>query len=175
MNFLNDTFDLKTQSFEAHSPTAKITRLIPYNYDPTEKCPKFLEFQNQIYDGSEELKKFSQKIFGYSLFGGNPEQVLFIKYGFGSSGKSTETDLHSHLLAEYAQSTNISSFLEKRNDGIRNDLARMAGSRFVVAAEVGVNKFLDESLIKSITGGERIIARFLYGEFFEYLPQFVVA
>jgi putative DNA primase/helicase len=54
----------------------------------------------------------------------------------------------------------------------RNDLARLQGVRFVTAVESGDGHRLDESIIKSITGGDAVQARFLYREFFEFVPQF---
>lgn len=174
LNFLNGTFDLKKQVFRAHDRNDRITKLIPYAYDSTATCPTFLRFQDDIYQGNKELMKFVQKLFGYSLSGERKEQIFVVKYGEGSNGKSTESELHLKLLGDYASSASISSFLEKKLDGIRNDLARLVGTRLVSASEVGLDKYLDESQIKEMTGGEKLTVRFLYNENFSFVPQFLV-
>ena len=64
--------------------------------------------------------------------------------------------------------------MEKKNESVNNDIARLNGARFVTAIEMEENKRISEELIKSMTGGDKLVTRFLYGEFFEYVPQFKV-
>lgn len=71
-------------------------------------------------------------------------------------------------------SAEFSSFIENRSSGVRNDLARLAGTRLVTAAESQANRPLAEEVIKQITGGDTITARYLYSEHFEFRPQFKV-
>jgi putative DNA primase/helicase len=44
----------------------------------------------------------------------------------------------------------------------------------VTAAESGKGRRLDEATIKKLTGGERIVARFLHAENFEFNPEFTL-
>ena len=39
------------------------------------------------------------------------------------------------------------------------------------AVEINMGKKIDEALVKGLTGGDRITARFLGKEFFEFAPQ----
>lgn len=64
--------------------------------------------------------------------------------------------------------------MQKKNESVNNDIARLKGARFVSAIEMEEGKRMAESLIKSMTGGDKLVTRFLYGEFFEYVPQFKV-
>jgi putative DNA primase/helicase len=57
---------------------------------------------------------------------------------------------------------------------VRNDLARLVRARLVVASESAEGQRLDEATVKAVTGRSRVPVRFLYQEFFEYLPQFKV-
>jgi putative DNA primase/helicase len=51
---------------------------------------------------------------------------------------------------------------------IPNDIARLKGARFVTTAETDEGRQLHESLIKSLTGGDKITARYLFNEFFDF-------
>ncbi len=44
----------------------------------------------------------------------------------------------------------------------------------MVATETENAMRLSEGLVKQLTGGDTVSARFLYGEFFEYKPQFAI-
>jgi putative DNA primase/helicase len=48
----------------------------------------------------------------------------------------------------------------------------MQGRRFISAVETEGERRLAEVLIKHLTGGDTITARFLFGEYFEFQPQF---
>jgi putative DNA primase/helicase len=51
-------------------------------------------------------------------------------------------------------------------------VARLKGARFVAAVEAEHERQLDEALVKQLTGGDKITARYLYGEFFQFDPTF---
>jgi P4 family phage/plasmid primase-like protien len=75
-------------------------------------------------------------------------------------------------LGDYACSADSSLLMAKANDGVRNDVARLAGIRLVSTGETEAGRHLAEALVKQLTGGDKVTARFLYGEFFEYDAQF---
>lgn len=50
----------------------------------------------------------------------------------------------------------------------------MKTARMIVAIETGDGKRLDEQVVKQLTGGDKVAARFLHQEFFEYRPTFKV-
>ena len=83
-------------------------------------------------------------------------------------------NIFAALLNGYAQSTSSDTFMQKKNESVNNDIARLKGARFVSAIEMEEGKRMAEALIKSMTGGDKLVTRFLYGEFFEYVPQFKV-
>jgi putative DNA primase/helicase len=66
------------------------------------------------------------------------------------------------------------TFLESKSEKIRNDIARLHSCRIVFASESSVDKYLDEGAIKQMTGGDKITARYLFKEYFEYTPQFKI-
>jgi putative DNA primase/helicase len=119
-----------------------------------------------------ELIKFLQRSIGYALTGSTREQVLFFLYGTGANGKSTFIETCRNLLGDYAQQSEFDTFVTKKNDGPRNDIARLKGARLVAAVEAAQGRQLDENVIKQVTGGDTVTARFLYHEHFEFVPQF---
>lgn len=172
LNLQNGTFNLKTGEMGAHKREHLITKMAPVKFDPAAKCPVWLRFLDRIMGGNKDLIGFLQKAVGYSLTGSITEQCFFILWGKGSNGKTTFLETIRNLLGDYAQQADFSTFLTKRNTGATNDLAALQGARLVCASEIGTGRYLNEGLVKQVTGGEPIRARFLYSEYFEFHPQF---
>ena len=122
--------------------------------------------------GTADLIAYLQRLVGYTLTGLTGEQMMAIPYGSGANGKSTLLETIAGLLGDYAQQTPSETLVATKNRGIPNDLARLRGARFVSAVETGEGNRLAESLVKQMTGGDRIAARFLYQEVFEFTPAF---
>ena len=172
LNVLNGTLDLKIRNLSPHNPDDLITKLCPVIYEPEEKCPIWEKFLNEVMDGNDKLISFLQKVIGYSLTGNTKEQCFFILYGTGANGKTTFLQTISNLLGDYAQQSPTETFMIRRFGGVPNDVARLKGTRFVSTIEVEEGRRMAESLVKALTGGDTITARFLFGEFFEFIPQF---
>ncbi len=168
----NGTIDLRTASLEPAARDDLITKLAPVEYDAGATCPRWLAFLDRVLAGKWELVAFLQRAVGYSLTGDTREQCLFLLHGTGANGKSTFLEVLRELLGEYATQADFATFLEKRTDGPRNDVARLVGARLVTSSEAGEGRRLNESLIKSLTGGDTIAARFLFREAFEFPPTF---
>lgn len=172
LNVANGIIDLRTGELRPHNAGDLITKIAPMKYDPNAECPTWQAFLDRIFDGNTSLIDFLQRAAGYSLTGDTGEQCLFLCYGTGANGKSTFLETLRAVLGDYAQVAEFSSFLDRRGDTIRNDIARMAGARCVTAVEAGEGKRLAEVLVKTLTGGDTITARFLHREHFEFRPQF---
>ena len=174
LNCQNGTIDLKTGKLRPFDPKDYITRICSAPYDASKGIPLWTSLLDKVSGGDEAVKRYMQKVFGYALTGDISEQAVFLLYGTGSNGKSTMLNIFAELLDGYAQSTSSETFMQKKNDSVNNDVARLKGARFVSAIEMEEGKRMAESLIKSMTGGDKLVTRFLYGEFFEYVPQFKV-
>ncbi|MCR4436179.1 MAG: phage/plasmid primase, P4 family [Clostridiales bacterium] len=173
LNCMNGTIDLRTGELKPHEKTDLISKVAPVVYDPKAEAPIFEAFLQKIFDGNAELIEFIQRAIGYSLTGSIEEQCVFICHGTGANGKSTLLNIIQEMLGEYAQSTNFATFA-MRNDSNTNDIARLVGARFVSAMEVGEGRRLNEALIKQLSGGDKISARFLHKEFFDFVPTFKI-
>ena len=180
MNVENGVIDLKTGELLLHDRDLMLTKLTNIEYKKGADCPNWKSFLESIFKDEKgetdfELIDFIQKSIGYSLTSDISEQVMFFLYGGGRNGKSTFINTVKSLLGDYAKQTNSETFIKKKNDnGASNDIARLAGARFVSAVESEEGQQLSEGLVKQITGGEPITARFLRQEFFEFQPEFKV-
>ena len=171
LNCLNGTVDLLTGKLKPHDPADLITMLCPHSYDPDATCPIFLQAVDLYFSSNFELITFMQCALGYSLTGCTDEQCLFILYGDGANGKSTLVNIIHHVIGRtYGQEMPAQTILFSRNERIPNDIARLRGARFVSGQETGEGNRLNEPLIKSLTGGDKVTARFLRKEFFEFTP-----
>lgn len=168
----NGTLDLRTGKLRPHMQSDLITKTVPTEYHPNENCPLFMDFLTRIFADNQHLLRFVWKAIGYSLTGATSEHVLFFGHGTGANGKSTLMEVIGAMLGDYAKRTPSEAIMVRQFEGISNDIARLKGARFVTASEVEDGKRLNESLIKSLTGGDTISARFLYAEPFEFRPEF---
>lgn len=177
LNVANGVLDLRASTPAAerllsHQRTDLITRLVDIPFDPEARCDRWEWFLAKVLGGNEALIRFVQKAVGYTLTGTTAEQCLFFLYGSGSNGKSTFLDLVRDVTGEYASMADFTSFLERKGDGPRNDIARLFGARAVTSIEVGEGRRLNEAMVKTLTGGDVVSARYLYAEAFEFRPTF---
>ena len=171
LNCNNGTLDLRTGKLRPHGQGDYITKLVDVDYDPAAHSPLFEAFLKKITNDDLELVAFLKRSIGYSLTASNEEQCFFIGHGSGANGKSTFLNVVEHLLGDFAMHTPVSTLMAKTGgSGIPNDLARLKGARFVTASEAEVSDRFAESLIKQLTGGDKITARYLHKEFFEFVP-----
>jgi putative DNA primase/helicase len=175
LTVLNGTIDLRTGQLRAHNPDDLVTKLAPVHYDPAATSPRWDSFLDRITAGDSELRAFIHRVAGYTITGVTDEEILAFPHGPGATGKTTFVEAIKSVLGDYASTADFDTFLARRGDaGIRNDVARLAGARMVVSVEVEDGKRLAEGLIKQLTGGDKIAARFLHREYFEFEPRFTL-
>jgi putative DNA primase/helicase len=171
VNCQNGTLDLRTGKLKAHDPADRITKIVPVDYDPDASCPRFKQFLKEALV-DETVIKFVKRYSGYTLTGITRERLLAILYGFGKNGKTTLVELLHEVLGDYARNTDVETLLIKKYQGVGNDVAALKGARFVSAAEVEKGRRLAESKVKQLTGRDTVTARFLFGENFDFKPEF---
>jgi len=172
LNCRNGSLNLRTGELQPHRREDLITGMVKVPYVPDAQCPVWTAFVTKIMGDDREKVGFLQRVVGYWLTGDTSEQCMTIFHGPGANGKTTFIEALRELLSDYARHTTTSSLLKSASSPIRNDLARLHSTRLVSAVEVGMGKKLDEALIKQLTGGDQVTARFLYNEYFEFKPQF---
>lgn len=168
---LNGTIDLRSGELYPHNREHYCTKLSPVYLTNGADCPIWKKFLARVIPDIE-VRDFIQRFAGYSLTGDVSEQVLAFLYGGGRNGKSVFLEVLAALFGEYHQAAHIQTLSVKGNAGVPNDVAKLAGARLVTVSEVPEGARMNESLIKDLSGGDTITARFLRQEFFQFVPQF---
>ncbi len=172
LNVENGTIDLRTGELRTHDRNDLITKLVDIRYDPKAQCARWEQFLDEIFAGDADTIDFVQRATGYSLTGCTREHAFLVLYGSGANGKSSLLGTIGQVLGDYGLSAAPETFVDRQAGSATNDLARLRGMRFVSAIETSEGRALAESFVKAVTGGDRISARFLYTEFFDFEPAF---
>lgn len=170
----NGVINLKSGSLLANNPQMLITRRCNAAYDVDAQCPRWLQFLEEVFGGDVNTIETVQRALGYTLTGSTTEEVLFICHGYGSNGKSVFNNVVAAIIGDYGRVAPPSMLTARRTGDAspRNDLASIAGSRYVSINELQCGDRLDEQVVKMLAGREPISTRFLYQEHFEFTPTF---
>ena len=166
------TIDLRTGVLMEAQPDHYITKTTAVAPAETADCPRLLQFLQEATNGDQALIDFLQQFCGYALTGEIKEHALLFIYGDGGNGKSVFQNTIASILLDYCVTAAMETFVASNNDRHPTDLAMLRGARLVMASETEEGRTWAESKIKIMTGGDRIRARFMRQDFFEYLPQF---
>lgn len=174
LNVMNGFYNLETGRLSEHDPDRMMTKLVPIEYDPEATCPTWLEFLSTVFSGDADLIRYTQKAVGYSLSGDTSEQCVFFLYGTGSNGKSTFLSTVRLLCGDYAVNIQPETIMVKPTSGggANSDIARLKAARLVTSVEPNEGMRLNEGLIKQLSGEDPVTARKLYGDEFEFMPEF---
>jgi putative DNA primase/helicase len=176
-NCQNGIINLRNGELIPHDSSFMMSKIALCDYDTTGNKPAmWMKFLDDVTKGDKELQEYIQCCVGYSLSGSNREQCAYFLYGMGNNGKSTFLDTVADMLGDYAANTQPETIMMKHlgGDGANSDVARLKSSRFVTCEEPTEGVRLNEGLLKQLTGGSKITCRFLYGDEFEYTPEFKI-
>jgi putative DNA primase/helicase len=170
LNTPGGVVDLKTGRQRPHERADRMTKITTATAKG--ECPQWASFLSDITGGDTDLQSYLQRMVGYCLTGVTSAHALFFLYGTGANGKSVFANVVATILGDYASTAPMDTFVETRGDRHPTDLAGLRGARFVSAIETEQGRRWNESKVKAITGGDKISARFMRQDFFEYTPQF---
>lgn len=178
LNAQNGVINLRNGELLPHDPQFLMSKICACEYDKTgeQKPERWLKFLNEVCNGDKELVKYLQKCIGYSLTGSVREQCAFFLYGIGNNGKSTFIETIADMMGDYASNAQPDTIMMKKfgDNGSGSDIARLRSARLVTTEEPTEGVRLNEGLIKQLTGGGKVTCRFLYGDEFEYAPEFKI-
>ena len=172
-NIQNGYIDLKTGELKEHDKTKFFTRISNSEYTDNADAPEWDKFLNDIFLGDQVLIDYIQRAIGYSLSGYTKEQVMFVLYGNGRNGKSVFLDILNEVFGTYAMNIKPDAIMVTKNSSDATpEIAKLDGARLVTTTEPNEGERFDEGLIKQLTGGDRVTARKLYENEFDFTPQF---
>lgn len=170
LNTPGGVVDLKTGKLLIAGPGDYLTKITATA--PGGDCPRWRAFLARVTNGDEDLQAYLQRVAGYCLTGLTREHALFFLFGHGANGKSVFVDTLMFVVGDYAKGAPIETFVASSSDRHPTEIAGLRGARLVTAVETEEGRRWAESKIKALTGGDRITARFMRQDFFEYMPQF---
>ncbi len=179
INCQNGTYDLRTQKFHFHKPEDYLTMMTACDF-PVESivtdCTRWNQFIDEITCGEKDVARYLQRALGYSLAGVANEECMFIAYGKTTrNGKGTLLNTIHAILGDYAKTIGVDFICQGRARSYSQAnpmVCSLKGARFLTMSESDDAGRLDEAIIKNYTGEDPISTRQLYGEAFDFLPQF---
>ena len=176
LNCANGTLFLSSMDFCPHNSEDKLTKNSGVYYDPEARSERWDNFIREIMSGEEEKARFLQKAFGYGISGDTRYECLFVLYGATTrNGKGTLCESILRALGSYGCTARPETISLKNNNNSSSpseDIARLAGVRFVNISEPSRGLVLNAAQVKSMTGGDTLNARFLHENSFDFPPKF---
>jgi putative DNA primase/helicase len=166
----NGIIDLRRGQLLPHNPKRLFTKLCPVVYDPGATCPQWLAFLDRTFNSRQQLIAFIRRLLGYWLTGDVSEQILAIFFGVGANGKTTLLTTFMEMFgADFAMKAPQDLLMAKKG-AHPTERADLFGKRFVACIETDKNRRLAEALTKELVGGDRIRARRICQDSFEFAP-----
>lgn len=174
LNCNNGVLDLRAGVLLPPDPSLLLTKRVRAAYDPQAQSPLWQKVLDDLIP-DDELQVFVQKIFGYCLTGSTEEHKFFYFHGPPGAGKTTLLEAFAWLMGNYAEACEPATFLLNRMEGgPSEDIARLSNARMVVTHEVEESARWAEAKIAHLTGGDKVTARFLHQNSFEFYPKFKI-
>lgn len=169
----NGIVDMSNGTLLPFSKNGNNTLQADVEYDSEAQCPHFEQFINDIMCNDQEMATWLQMWLGYSFSGETSEQIYLVGQGSGANGKGTLVRVLQKLAGTYANVLSQNAISQEKTTEASPELIRLAGGkRLAIVQELPRNYMPNESLIKSFTGEDRINARALHSNGFEFKPVF---
>lgn len=180
LNVANGTLDLRTGTLRDHCRDDLLTKLCPTAYRPDAVCPHWEQFLTDTFPasgdaaeqaGDVELIAYVQRLLGYGMTGDVREHVLPIFWGVGANGKSTLLNAVQDVLGcDFTMKAPPELLTVRKGEAHPTERADLFGRRLVLAIETEAGARLAESLVKELSGGDRVRARRMREDFWEFEP-----
>ena len=176
IGFENGVYDLETMTFREGLPDDYVSYSTNISYIPlnTEHSAHadLLTYFEQVFPVAA-VREYVITHLASCLNGNVKEERFHIWTGTGSNSKSIVVSLFEKCFGDYCCKLPISLLTNKRaaSNAACSEIARTKGRRFAVLQEPSENEKFNVGLMKELSGGDKIMARSLYQEPFEFLPQ----
>jgi len=168
LNAPNGTVDLQTGELREHRRKDLLTKMAGADYTPTAAAPTWAATLEHALP-SQELRRFFKKLAGYAFSGDVSEHILAVLYGTGANGKSTILNALLAAAGDYGMQAAPDLLVAKKGSH-PTEVADLFGMRLVASIEVEDGRRLAESLVKQLTGGDKVRARRMRQDFWQFDP-----
>jgi putative DNA primase/helicase len=172
----NGTFDMATMELRPHNPNDMLTKRVAVTHDSQASAQRWNKFLAEVLP-DPQIRAYIQRAVGMTMLAQMKEAAFFILHGDTGCGKSVFLEVIRAACGEYAATAPATTFQASRHgDGgnANNDLHSLRGVRFTSISETAEGTVLNETLVKSVTGGDQVKSRALYQDFVDWKPQFTV-
>jgi len=168
----NGVIDLESGGFFEHDPNLMMTTGSDVPYLPDAACPRFDEFFADILP-DEEVRAFLLRLFGVAMFGEvrGDAQIFPVLIGEGRNGKGALVRIMEKLFGRHAVKVSASALLERKFEAHSQEVIKLRGKRLATAEETSQNARWDTARIKSWTGGDTLVGRFMMQNDEEFVPS----
>jgi putative DNA primase/helicase len=171
LNCRNGTIDLTTGKLQRHDSGNLLTKMVAVDYNPKARAPQFEKFLRKVIP-EVDVRDFLHRFAGYCATGDVGERIFVVLHGVGRNGKSVFLRCLQKALGPYATSAAPGLLMAKQQDAHPAEVADLYGARLAVASEVRKGRVFDEEAVKRLTGNDRLKARFMRENFWEFDPSF---
>lgn len=168
LNTTTGVLDLTTGQVTAHDPALHLTKITGAGYNPDATAPTFTQFLERVQP-HQEMREFLARLLGHTLTGQVLEHLMAILYGTGANGKTTLVEIVRKVLGDYAATTDPGLLID-RGEAHPTGIADLFGLRLAITYETDAGRRLAEGTIKRLTGGDRVKARRMREDFWEFDP-----
>ena len=168
-NCANGTLDLRTGELHPHNRDDLLTKMAGAAYDPEAAGPEWVGFLERIQP-DEAMREFLARLFGHAMLGKVVEHILAIFYGIGANGKTTLVEAVDNVFGDYGRPVDPGLPID-RGDVHPTGTAALFGLRLAVTHETDQGRSLAEGTVKRLTGGDRITARRMREDFWDFDPS----
>lgn len=165
--------DLRTGKFIDAAREQYITRRCTVAPEPGPH-PLFDKVLERACAGHDGMREYLLRWFGYMLTAEVNEEAFMFLHGPGGSGKSTLIKAITEILGDYAMTISMDALTESSHQRHSQEIAKLEGARLVYASETEEGRRFKESLIKWLTGGDKIVAHRMRMDDREYKPTFKI-
>ncbi|GAB2660705.1 phage/plasmid primase, P4 family [Arenimonas aestuarii] len=168
----NGTVDLRTGILTPPDPALYSTHCAGVEFDPSALAPRWNAFLGQVFGSDPQLIDYVQRLAGYFLTGSMQEEVMVVGFGHGANGKSVFAEILRFILGDYVCTADPSLLTGQRvGGGPSPEAAQLAGKRLCLLNEARVGDRLDDGAVKKLVSTEKMSARKLYQEPFDFYPS----
>jgi putative DNA primase/helicase len=164
------TIDLRTGAVRPHARLDGLTKITPVAPSAF-TAPLWQACLETWTRGDAELIAFLQRLCGYWCTGSVREENVVLVYGPGGNGKTKFIETVRGCLGhDYTTGLAMETLLITQGEQHPTDLADLRSKRLAIAMETEEGRRLAEAKMKMLTGGDRIRARYMRQDFFEFQP-----